>query len=55
MSNTCFEPEGSSKEDGCIYSYATVHFTCISISSLVFWLDEPSGSKHVADIIKLKY
>jgi hypothetical protein len=55
MSNTCFKCKGSSKEGGCIYSYAMVHFTCISISSLVFWPDEPSDSKHVADIIKLKY
>ena len=35
MSSTCFEPEGSSQEDGCICSYGMVRFTCIGISSLV--------------------
>jgi len=35
MSSTCFEPEVSFHEDGCIYIYGMLRCTCISISSLV--------------------
>ena len=36
MSCTYSEPEGGHlQEDGCIYMYGTVHFTCISIRNLV--------------------
>jgi len=35
MSSTCFEPDGSSQEDSCIYSYGMVRFTCIGIGSPV--------------------
>ena len=34
-SSACFEPEDSSSEDGCIYSYGILSFTCITISSPV--------------------
>jgi hypothetical protein len=33
MSTTCFEPQDKSSEDGCIYRYGAIRFTCISISS----------------------
>ena len=34
MSSTCFEPKGHFKEDGCIYSYGILRFTCIGIGIL---------------------
>jgi len=35
MSSMCFEPKVHLQENGCIYRYGIVFFTCISISSLV--------------------
>jgi hypothetical protein len=70
MYSTRFEPRVLHQEDGCTYRYGTFCLHANSTSSLFIPLtcnrlyynciynslpaDEPSGSKHVEDIVQIK-